>query len=133
MFKGGIIIRLIDVVLILLFGFISISEISRKSKILLPKSTQTPPQNPDLESILIIGVTPDGSYLVDNESMIFTNLEDLGKFIIENIKKDLLSDHQTRVRIRSSWNAPIKYTAALIDLCNDLNIAKGIDVVRKSQ
>ncbi len=133
MLKGGIIVRLIDVVLILLFGFISISEISRKSKIFLPKSTQTQPTNPDHESILIIGITSQGKYLVNNESLMISDFESLREYIIEKNKTDLLNDSRTRVRIRSNWNTPIRYTVFLANLCDDLNIAKGIDVIRKTK
>ena len=132
MFKSGIIVRLIDVVLILLFGFISISEISRKSKIVLPKSTQTLPSQMDMESIMIIGITSEGKYLVNNETNIIQTLDELKEYIIENNKQDLLNKNLTRVRIRSNWNTPIRYTVALVNLCNELNIAKGIDVIRKT-
>lgn len=133
MSKGGIIVRLIDVVLILLFGFISISEISRKSKIELPKSAQTPPTNPDAESILIIGIKEDGTYLVNNESEVIANFMDLKDYILDHNEKDLLNNRQTRVRIRSNWNTPIKYTITLAYLCDELNIATGIDVIRKTR
>ena len=128
---GGIIVRLIDVVLILLFGFISISEISRKSKIELPKSTQTPPSHLDMESILIIGITEDGSYLVDNESRKLSDFEELKTYIIENNQKAIINNAKTRVRIRSNYNAPIRYTVMLARFCDELNIVKGIDVIRK--
>lgn len=129
---GGIIVRLIDVVLILLFGFISISEISRKSKIELPKSTQTPPSNLDMESILIIGITKDGHYLVENESRKIDNFLELKDYILENNEKALLNNAKTRIRIRSNWNAPIRYTIHLASFCDELNIVKGIDVIRKA-
>ncbi len=41
MFKGGIIIRLIDVVLILLLGFLKVSDIVHKKQIKLPSSTRS--------------------------------------------------------------------------------------------
>lgn len=128
---GGIIVRLIDVVLILLFGFISISEISRKSKIELPKSTQTQASKLDMESILIIGITADGNYLVDNETRKLADFEDLKEYIRENNRKAIDNNAKTRVRIRSNWNTPIRYTVMLARFCDELGIVKGIDVIRR--
>ncbi len=128
---GGIIVRLIDVVLILLFGFISISEISRKSKIELPKSTQTPATELDMESILIIGITTDGIFLVDNETRKLADFEDLKNYIIDNNQKAIINNAKTRIRIRSNWDTPIRYTVMLARFCDELGIVKGIDVIRR--
>jgi len=130
---GGIIVRLIDVVLILLFGFISISEVNRKSKIELPKSLHTPASYPDMESILIIGITNQGTYFVENESREIADFEDLKNYIIENNKRDLANETKTRVRIRSNWDAPIRFTIELANFCDEFEIAKGIDVIRKTK
>ena len=56
--QGSMLLRLIDVVLILLFGFIAISEITFQSKVDLPKSNETPPSYPDKEEIIFIGILP---------------------------------------------------------------------------
>ena len=61
MSKGGNILRLIDIVLILLFGFISISEVSQRSRIRLAESTETPQSPPDKEEIIVVGISPEGS------------------------------------------------------------------------
>jgi biopolymer transport protein ExbD len=133
MSQGGIVIRLIDVVLILLFGFISISEISSKSLVNLPKSSQTNYLLPDKENLLIIGITTDGMYLVENEDEIITNFNSLKFYIVSKNDENILNKIETRVRIRSNWDTPIKHTLALANLCDYLGIPKGIDVVLKTQ
>ncbi|UCE04990.1 MAG: hypothetical protein JSW07_15385, partial [bacterium] len=110
---GGIVIRLIDVVLILLFGFISISEISSKSLIHLPKSKQMAYSLPDREDLLIIGITPEGTFLIEDESEILTDFIALKYYIVLKHEENLKNNVETRVRIRSNWSTPIKYTLAV--------------------
>lgn len=130
--QGGIVIRLIDVVLILLFGFISISEISSKSIIKLPKSSQTQYSLPDKENLLIVGITPKGQFLVEDESHMLSDFLSLKNYILKTNDKNRENNIETRVRIRSNWNTPIKYTIAVANLCDDLKIPKGMDVILKS-
>ncbi|MBN1351369.1 hypothetical protein JXJ21_18270 [candidate division KSB1 bacterium] len=131
MIKGGIILRLIDVVLILLFGFISISEISRQSKIALPKGENIPLSNPDTEAILIIGITQNGDYLVENEGESITGMLQLKNYILFKQQEFVEKNAKIRIRIRSNFNAPVKYAIILANLCDDLNIPKSIDVEHK--
>ena len=130
--QGGIVIRLVDVVLILLFGFISISEISSKSIIHLPKSTQTEYSLPDKENLLIVGITPQGKFLVEDESQLLSDFQSLKNYILNKNEKNQKNKIETRVRIRSNWNTPIKYTIAVANLCDELKIPKGMDVVLKN-
>jgi biopolymer transport protein ExbD len=133
MSKGGIVIRLIDVVLILLFGFISISEISSKSLVELPKSKQMVYALPDQEELLIVGITPEGEFLVEDESEIISDFNSLKFYIVTKHEENLKNNVQTRVRIRSNWNTPIKYTLALANFCDMLKIPKGMDVILNSK
>jgi len=129
MSHGGIVIRLIDVVLILLFGFISISEISSKSLIHLPKSKQMVYSLPDREDLIIIGITPEGKFLVEDESEIIADFNALKYYIVLKHAENLKNNVDTRVRIRSNWNTPIKYTLAVANVCDMLQIPKGMDVI----
>jgi len=128
---SGIVIRLIDVVLILLFGFISISEVSQQTKVNLPRSTQVPLSNPDKEEILIIGINSKGVYLVDEESTQINDLQILEAYILEKQAVYAALTAKIRVRIRSDRNAPAKYTMRLATLCDQHNIPKSIDVERR--
>lgn len=127
---GGTLIRLIDIVFILLFGFISISEISQKSQIELPKSSETPPSNPDKEQVIFLGITSQGHYLVENETKFIETPETLYYYLRNQANQAASRREKLRVRIRSNWDTPIKYTMAAADICDALNIAKGVDVHR---
>ncbi len=127
------VIRLIDVVLILLFGFISISEISSKSVLELPKSTQMAYVYPDKEDLLIVGITSDGKFLVEDESKMISDFTMLRNYVESKQAENLKNKIETRVRIRSNWNTPIKYTLAVANLCDQLHIPKGVDVILESK
>jgi biopolymer transport protein ExbD len=127
---GSTMIRLIDVVFILLFGFISISEISQKSQIELPKSTETPPSHPDNEEVLFLAIDKFGTFLVESETKSIGSTRDLFYYLQDKVTSANRRGEGFRVRIRSNWDTPIKYTMAAADICDNLNITKGIDVRR---
>lgn len=130
---NGIVIRLIDVVLILLFGFISISEISSRTALELPKSKQMAYAYPDKEDLLIIGITSDGKFLVEEEAEVITDFAALKYYIVSKFEENLKNNVDTRVRIRSNWNTPIKYTLAVANVCDLLQIPKGVDVILENK
>lgn len=130
MTQSGMMIRLIDVVLILLFGFISISELSQKSPIQLPVSSQVPASPPDTEEVLFVSITAEGQYFREDRPGIYLAPEDLPR-LLENAKRAAaLKGLSLRVRLRSNWNTPIKYTMYAADLCDNLGISKGVEVQR---
>jgi len=131
--QGSIVIRLIDVVLILLFGFIAVSEVSQKTQIQLPESTQIPLSNPDKEEILIIGISSDGYYWIEEETKSIQDPQLVKKYILKKYQELLEYDQDAviRVRIRSDRDAPAKYTLTLANICDQLNITKSIDVQRR--
>jgi len=131
--QGGIVIRLIDIVLNLLFGFISISEISNRTVIHLPRSEQVTYSLPDKEALIIIGITAEGQFIVENETEEITDFKDLKYYLVTKQKENDKNKIMMRVRIRSDWNAPIKYTLAVANLCDYLYIPKGMDVSLKSK
>jgi biopolymer transport protein ExbD len=128
MSRGGTLLRLIDVVFILLFGFISISEINQKSKIELPQSSEIPPSNPDKDEVIFLGIEASGAYLVESEELQLTGITDLWHYLQQKTQAANERGEMFRVRIRSNWDTPVKYTMAAADICDHLNIPKGIDV-----
>jgi biopolymer transport protein ExbD len=131
--QGGIVIRLIDIVLNLLFGFISISEISSRSVIHLPKSEQVTYSLPDKEALTIIGITAEGKFIVEDETEAITDFNELKNYLIAKQEENEKNKIAMRVRIRSEWKAPIKYTLAVANLCDYLCIPKGMDVSLKGK
>lgn len=130
MSKGGNILRLIDIVLILLFGFISISEVSQRSRVRLAESTETPQSPPDQEAIIVVGISPEGSYLVGNESNALTSLQELQDYLLGEKRKAVQTNKSVRVRVRPNWNTPIEHAMMVAAVCDQLQLAKGLDVRR---
>jgi len=129
MSRTNIIIRLIDIVLLLLFGFLVISEIEKNSLINLPQSNVKVKKEIAEEELLIIGIGGENYYIIEGEDL---ELNSLGAVInkINSRKKTLEKkfDRKLRVRLRSEWNLPIKYTMRIANYCRKENIPVGMDV-----
>jgi biopolymer transport protein ExbD len=123
--RGSFLIRFVDVVLILLFGFIIISDVDEDSMIILPESTETPPQPPDFEDLVFIGIDEQGRYLVENESMLITDRAELERYIL---MQKYRYGARLKIRIRSNYNTPVQYAIAAAQICDDHKITKAIDV-----
>ncbi len=122
---SGFILRFVDVVLILLFGFISISNL-QDTEVNLPESSETAPVAMDTEEVVFIGVLPEGNYLIENETILVSSIdlirEHLGKAIRESGGGPL------KVRIRSSKDATARDAFAVAALCDELGLAKALEV-----
>lgn len=118
-------LRFVDVVLILLFGFIVISEIDEDSQILLPSSYEAEITKPGNEIMLFIGITSDGVYIDEREKILLEN---------ENVVRDYIRNHKSKygelakVRIRSNYDSKTKYAIRLAQICDELEINKSLDV-----
>lgn len=134
MSKGGIIIRLIDIVLLLLFGFLVISEIERKSPVDLPESNVKTRKKPDQKELLIIGILGKNEYYIEGEDLYLNSLRDV-KNKIRRREVSLLKEfnRKLKVRIRSNWNLPIKYTMDIAKFCQMEKIAVGMDIESKEK
>lgn len=128
MVGGGMMIRLIDVVLILLFGFISISEVSEHSDILLPTSKLTPIQPPAQEEVIIVGITETGEYSLRNGRLHLDSTRKLNRYLTHLAEKAAAAGGNFRVRLRPHKSTPIRYTMRVAAICDKLHIPKGIDV-----
>lgn len=131
--SSGLIIRLIDVVLILLFGFIAISEISKKSKINLPESVSVPPTNPDREMVVYIGILPEGRFLVEDETAVIEEPASLVRYILQR-QNDLNSRNiRMRVRVRANFDSEVRHAFTVVNICQDSKIPVGLDVIKKGR
>ena len=128
MSKGSIIIRLIDIVLLLLFGFLVISEIEKKSPVKLAQSNVKVKKEVDKEEVLIIGITKDKHMYIERENIYIPDFISMKKFITIRNQNTVSLKRDLRVRIRSEWNLPIKYTMRIANFCRENNIAVGMDV-----
>lgn len=123
--KSGFIVRFVDVVLILLFGFISISSV-RATEIELPESTETPAPPAESDEVLFIGIRPDGTYLVDDERTELRGPRALLDFVDQELER--IGDRPVKVRIRASRDTPMRFLVDAARVCDELGVPKSLEV-----
>ncbi len=123
--RGRFLLRFVDVVLILLFGFIVISDLDEDSMIVLPSSSETalPPLGPEV--VLYIGITSDGNFIDERENVQLQDTVQLRRYIQNHRNR---FGELAKVRIRANYDTRAKYTMQVAEICDDLNISKAIDV-----
>jgi biopolymer transport protein ExbD len=126
--SGGMIVRLIDICMILLFGFICCSELSQ-SAIVLPKTVELPPVNPDPEVVVFVSVWRDGLYQFgkDQEFNAY-DTQVLESYIQTEKNRIARVGHKIRVRLRANHDTPVKYIMAAADVCDKIDVLKTVDV-----
>ncbi len=128
MSKGGIVVRLIDIVLNLLFGFMCISTMERKSPVKLPQSDAPVQSQVQKEELLVISINQQEQFLIEAENLVIPNFEAVKNLILTRNESFRRLDRTMKVRIRSYWNLPIRYTMRIANFCRDENIPVGMDV-----
>ncbi len=126
--KGGIIIRLIDIVLNLLFGFMCISTMERKSPVKLPQSDAPIQSEIQKEELFIISINQEEQFLIESENQIVPSFEAVTNLIMSRNESYHKLDRKMKVRIRSYWNKPIRNTMRIANFCRSNNIPVGMDV-----
>lgn len=127
--SGGVVTRLIDVVLILLFGFISISEIDRKSQIRLSETKELPTISVDREQIVVVGILSPTNYVIEKgEGIYFDNVVSVFRYIDGLQAEFKRRDKELKVRIRSNWYLPVKYALDIAVYCEHIGVERGLDV-----
>ena len=132
-YRTNLIIRLIDVVLILLFGFIAISEVSKRSKICLAESTTVPATVPDRERVLYVGVLPDNRFLVEEETAVIENPAALAAYLAQQRERMEARNIRMKVRVRANHDAPVRLAFAVVNICQEMKIPVGLDVIKKNR
>ena len=124
--KSGFVVRFVDVVLILLFGFISISSV-RATEIQLPESTETLASPPEVEEVVFVAIRTDGTYLVDEERIEIRGAQNLLDFVAAELDK--FGDLPVKVRIRASHDTPMRYLVDAARVCDELGVDKAFEVL----
>ena len=128
--KSTLMIRMIDIVFILLFGFIAVSQIGSSAAIEPPKSTEAEETAPDDENTVVIGVTREGTYPVDAGNLVLNTINELKRYLMGKASEAKIKRKQLGVRIRADWDSPVEHSLAVAELCRDMGIPKGLDVVK---
>lgn len=127
--SGGIITRLIDIVLILLFGFISISEIDRKSPVRLSETKELPITSVDKEQILVVGIISPTKFVIEKgDAIYYDNIKSVFRYIDAQKADFERKNKELKVRIRSNWFLPVKHALDIALYCEHIDVERGLDV-----
>ena len=131
--KRGTILRLIDVVFILLFGFLSISEISRRGIFQLPKKSEVETEE-TVPTSIVVEISKDGDFICGNEKLVLDRNDpderiELLRGYIQEEYNERADKEGVFVEIRSDRDAAIQYAVDVKDVCDNLGIISTIGVV----
>ena len=126
--RSGLLIRFVDVVLILLFGFIAISEIKLHNDIDLARSTENKRSEIDKGEIVFVGVTKTGAYSIDAQEAT-ARLDDVARYL--KSKKGAPADSADfKVRVFPDSSAHTEAIKEVLRVCDQLEITKEVAVYR---
>lgn len=146
---GGLIIRLIDVVMIILLGFLNISEFGIKAQIKLDSANSEVQQNET--RMYFVMVSPGGGFVVtnnlDEQKIMFSgteaevnsgsqtetdaegideNLVKLERFLVKKFRENKQKSLETLVVIQSHPETKIQYAINVLDICEKNQIPRTI-------
>ncbi len=117
-------IRLIDIVLILLFGFISISHVDRSIERDLPRAAYLPAVPPDFEDWIVVGIMPEGGFICGSDRVEADNAAGL-----REVLAGFMAQGSERVRLRVDRDQPGAGVAAVLNVCRGLELPVALEVV----
>ncbi|RMF62154.1 MAG: hypothetical protein D6748_00055 [Calditrichaeota bacterium] len=129
--RGGMMIRLIDVVLIILFGFLGISDIQIKRQIRMPRPSiekNTPNEN---ITYIFVRISPENSFSIEMKDQSIEQIEseeDLTEelmFMSSKLKKE---GNVPVVIIDPHPDAFMQTTVDVFDICEKLQLNKSINL-----
>jgi biopolymer transport protein ExbD len=123
--KGGYLLRFVDVVLILLFGFIAISDISEVSTIDLPQSTEMNPLTVSPDVVLYLSITSNGDIIDEEANILLATDQQVEQYIL--LHKQTYGD-LAKVRIRANYDTKAVYAIKIAEICDALEVKKSIEV-----
>lgn len=129
--KSGLIIRLIDVAMIILFGFIAISDIKVRAQIKLPSQDEEQQPEPGQRPVLlfveigldkIVRITQDDQILIET-----TDLQQLETALVQTVEGIRTEGRKAVVLIDPDEDSPIQFTVDVLDMCERHSIPKNIN------
>jgi biopolymer transport protein ExbD len=128
MLRGGIIIRLIDVVLIILLGFLAITDFEIKSQIKLPSSYKAGQQEIK-QHFIFVTVKGDSSFELVEENYKIEHIQGMG--ILEQFLIRLNNQYQQELKqlivvIEPDMETKIQTTVDVMDICEKHQILKSL-------
>jgi len=132
---NGMIVRMVDVVLIVLFGFLMISKIQEQVDIPLPHSKGENLAAQIEKDVFDVFIRADGRIQcgwIDSKYEVQMPLDNTDRsfaMIKYNELKDLVAEAnpgKMPVAIQAEFNAPTQFTVDVLDICKDLGMQKSI-------
>ena len=128
MLKGGTIIRLIDVVLIILLGFLGITDFEVKSQVKLPSAVESG-QREIKQQFIFLDILSDNHFeIVDEQNVVnkIESLEALEKNIVQLNNYYLQNFKQMILIIEPNLESVIQTTVDVMDICEKNQILKNM-------
>ena len=126
MVSGGLIIRLIDVVLIILLGFLTISDFSLKTQIKLPTGSGSSDAQTE---IITIQILLDKSFRIfddQDDIKVIRNLNTLETHLAAKQKKYHNKKVNLLIVVEPHIDTEIQRTVEVLDVCERLHVDKTI-------
>jgi biopolymer transport protein ExbD len=133
--SNGMIIRLVDVVLIVLFGFLMIAKIQQQVDIPLPQSKGENPLARTDQDVFDVFIRADGRVQcgwLDSKYQVQMPLDSrdarLARARYEELKALIARSNTAKVpvAIQAEYDSPTQFTVDLLDICRDLGLAKSL-------
>lgn len=133
--NNGMIIRLVDVVLIVLFGFLMISKIQQQVDIPLPQSKGENLAAQTQKDVFDVFIRRDGRIQcgwIDSKYEVTMPLDNSDKSFARaqyNQLKSLMAEAnpgKIPVAIQAEFDSPTQFTVDLLDICKDLGMQKSL-------
>jgi biopolymer transport protein ExbD len=131
MSKSSMIIRLIDIALTVLFGFIAVSDVDQKTQVKLPRDVTGVPQQTTLKTVTIHVLDGPRYTIMDGFQEVASDT------VLERIEEKLVQIHQIFADrkeeviflIQPDPNSPIQLTVNVLDVCERNHFVKNINYV----
>lgn len=130
--RGGMIIRLIDVVLILLFGFLAISDIQMRRQIRMPgPSDEQKLSEEKKDAYIFIKIDNQSRFVIEmdqTELFATSDLSELRERLVKTAEDTYGQGLNPIVIIDPALDASVQSVISVFDICEEERLPKSINV-----
>ncbi|KAA3616499.1 MAG: hypothetical protein DWQ05_12275 [Calditrichaeota bacterium] len=125
--NGGFIIRLIDITLIILFGFISISDLKVQALIKLPSVVEGDAAKQKITPLVVkIANNESFEFIENRKSKKAESLKELEVYFEAYLAKNPGQKNKTLVFIQPDIESSVQTTVAVIDICRKFELIRNL-------
>ena len=129
--NAGMVIRYIDIALTMLFGFIAISDVERKTQVNLPRDVAAASSPSKINTVTVL-VLEGPRYTVMDGAVEIASDTDLHQIeqVMQAVRQNYLDRREDVIfLIQPDPNAPIQLTVNVLDVCERNHFVKNINYV----